>query len=185
MSENTGHEIDTGIKPAKDATVITATADNAPIIEDGAFRERNDLVDVQIAEGVRSIGEAAFSGCKHLCRVHIPASVQTIGDSAFRGCSALEEVSIADGVQVICRGAFYTCAKLRHIRIPASVIEIGTHAFDDPYVEYAGTRAQWDKVKLHYKGDAFGIFGGTFSTPTINCSDGAVNWTKGSSLVGD
>lgn len=112
-------------------------------IPDGAFQDRDSLVNVVFPEGLQMIGSHAFDGClslkkiilpdnllsigsatfqecQHLASITIPKSVFVIGASAFSGCVSLKEVSLCEGgnLGVIGAEAFYNCSELRKINIP-------------------------------------------------------------------
>lgn len=53
------------------------------IIPNAAFNGCSDVFNVNIPNGVKSIGQSAFFGCSILNSVNIPSSVEEIGDSAF------------------------------------------------------------------------------------------------------
>ena len=76
------------------------------------------VTNLEIPDGVTSIGSGAFSGCSGLTEITIPNSVTSIGSSAFRGCSSLTSVTIPDSVTSIGEGAFSGCSGLTSITIP-------------------------------------------------------------------
>lgn len=61
-------------------------------IEDGLFKNNNQLSEVVIGEGVISIGNEAFAGCKKLKRIFIPDSIKLIATSAFSGSGVLLKI---------------------------------------------------------------------------------------------
>lgn len=71
------------------------------------FRNGRSLIDVEIADGVESLGDYAFYSCVHLSRVQLPSTLRKIGEYAF-----------------------YGCARLNHIEFPPTLKKIGTFAFD-------------------------------------------------------
>ena len=54
------------------------------------------VANLEIPDGVTSIGKFAFSGCTSLLKVTIPDSVTSIGFLAFDGCTNLNRVNITD-----------------------------------------------------------------------------------------
>ena len=93
------------------------------------YSQRDNIKDVQIQEGVTSIGDWAFELCSSLTSVSIPDSVTTIGCDAFSNCSSLTSVTIPDSVTSIGEGAFFDCYSLTSVSIPDSVTTIGRAAF--------------------------------------------------------
>ena len=61
-------------------------------IGNGAFSEFSSLDRITIPDSVTSIGNGAFFDCLYLTRITIPSSVTSIGNSAFFGCSSLENI---------------------------------------------------------------------------------------------
>ena len=60
-----------------------------------------------------SIQDSAFRDCVELVDVSLPYTLSRIGDNAFRGCQALKEFYIHMGVEVIGNWAFFNCGKLQ------------------------------------------------------------------------
>ena len=93
-------------------------------IGDYAFYRCEDLTGVTVPDSVISIGKSAFYRCDSLTSVTIPGSVNIIGESAFRDCEKLSEVFISNGVRTIGNWAFRGCTSLSDIFIPESVYRI-------------------------------------------------------------
>lgn len=85
--------------------------------------------DLDIPDGIMSIGLSAFYCCSGLTSVTIPSSVKTIEPLAFYGCSGLSSVTIPEGVTTIGGSAFGDCYKLTSVAISSSVTNIGKRAF--------------------------------------------------------
>ena len=149
---------------------VTITGGNIP---DHAFYNCNNLTNIEIGNGVTSIGSyafygcrgltsivipnsvtridnGAFSGCNGLTEIVIPDSVTDIDDSAFYGCSGLTSVIIGNNVTNIGSSAFRGCSGLTDITIPSSVTNIGSSAFSDCYnlttIYYTGDIANWCNI---------------------------------------
>ena len=113
------------------------------------------ITDIELSEGVTSIGSSAFYNCSKLTGVIIPSGVTSIGTDAFQGCSSLTEITIPssvtslrssttsafrgsglttvileEGRESIPSGAFFGCDKLTSVTIPSSVTSIGSDAFN-------------------------------------------------------
>lgn len=122
-------------------------------IPDKAYKDNPKLVEFEIPEGTKHIGEYAFAGCENLrsitipnsvtvigksafsrCRnlqsVVIPKKVKTIGEYTFADCYNLKSVDLPQGLRRIECGAFLKCFELKHIAIPSSVRMIDELAFD-------------------------------------------------------
>lgn len=114
----------------------------------------SDLIEVNIAEGVTSIGRNAFYYCRSLKNVSIPDSITVVGSDVFDFCSSLEynvkgnikylgnentpyliaivatdktltSYTIEETTLIIYSYAFAQCTSLKSITIPDSVREIG------------------------------------------------------------
>ena len=103
--------------------------DSTEEIEDCAFQENEDLVEVLMHGQVIEIGVMAFKGCTGLKKMVIPDSVKSIGDFAFVGCSSLTQVVIPESVTRIGHGIFSGCSSLSQVVIPSSVDNIEMNAF--------------------------------------------------------
>ena len=93
------------------------------------FSYRNNILALELREGLTKIGEYAFFECSRLTSISIPNSVTSIGDYAFFGCSGLTSISIPNSVTSIGGSAFKGCSGLTSISIPNSITSIGGAAF--------------------------------------------------------
>ena len=89
----------------------------------------DELVGLQLNEGLQVIGYLAFEGCTPLRSVTIPSTVTEWGGCAFRDCSNLAEVRLNEGLQVIGANAFEGCTSLRSVTTPSTVTEVAGGAF--------------------------------------------------------
>ncbi len=102
---------------------------NTGIVADGAFRNCNKLLSIDIPNQVTHIGYAAFHSCTKLAAATIQEGVTTIGQEAFYACDSLRSVSIPNSVTTIGSSTFYNCYRLESITIPNSITTIGQEAF--------------------------------------------------------
>ena len=111
--------------------------DSVTIIDDGAFNGCYSLTEVNIPNGVVSIGSSAFS-MSGLTSVTIPDSVISIGGGAFDACY-LTSVTIGTGIKSIGNNAFYQNNDLATVTILGTDVEMGEVVFISyPTVYYAG-----------------------------------------------
>lgn len=74
-------------------------------IDDKAFEDCNNIVNVTIGDGIAAIGERAFAGCRRLERVTIGDGVTEIDNGAFLNCQSLKTLTIGYGIKYIGKGA--------------------------------------------------------------------------------
>jgi hypothetical protein len=122
-------------------------------IEHFAFTGKDELVSVDIPDGVVSIGESAFENCINLESIKIPDSVRGIRKDAFKNTPWLEsqsdgpiymgtilygwkgempentELAVRAGTTGIASGAFSMKINLVSVTIPESLETIGSFAF--------------------------------------------------------
>lgn len=85
--------------------------------------------EIEIPEGVTSIGPSAFQDCLLLTKVTMPNSVISIGDSAFSGCINLSDIILSKELIAIGDCSFQHCG-LINISFPESLQSIGSFAFE-------------------------------------------------------
>ena len=105
----------------------------------GAFEECNNLVSVELNEGLKSIGYNAFKDCTSLASINIPNSVTNIGELAFYNCCGLISISVGPENRVYdsrdnCNAIIHTSSNMlvqgcQNTVIPKSVTCIGDCAF--------------------------------------------------------
>lgn len=93
-------------------------------IAPGAFKDCDNLININIQTNITSIGDSAFYGCKNIESIIIPNELKTIGLFAFRDCISLGSINIPDSVTSIGDSAFLGCTSLPNIRIPSGITEI-------------------------------------------------------------
>ena len=123
-------------------------------IDDDAFAYNYDITDLEIGNGITSIGKNAFFNCTGLTKLSFPASVTEIGDYAFNSCTNVTSITFPTGLKVAgpifqsclsltkvtfswkcvvteLNRTFQDCRVLPSISIPSSVVKIGESAFED------------------------------------------------------
>ncbi len=87
-------------------------------------------MNVELQEGLVTIGSKAFRNCTSLERIIIPSSVEVISVRAFCDCSQLMYVELQEGLVTIEERAFHNCTLLERVSIPSTVIVIAVGAFE-------------------------------------------------------
>lgn len=75
------------------------------------------LMEVNLPNTIKEIGDYAFSGCYLLKEIIIPESVIEIGEGAFSRCWNIRHLEIPKNVKLIEEGAFAGCTELRSISV--------------------------------------------------------------------
>ena len=88
-----------------------------------------ETTNINIPEGVTSIGNFTFYQCRCITSLTIPSSVKSIGSSAFEGCTGLSSLTLSEGLESIGGSAFEGCTGLNMLRIPSTVNTISINAF--------------------------------------------------------
>jgi len=99
------------------------------VIPEGAFRERYELEDVELCEGLLEIERDAFRECYAIQKITIPSTVIEIGSDAFRECISLKNITIPSTITIINEGAFAVCESLEEVELREGLLEIGICAF--------------------------------------------------------
>ncbi|GMI01383.1 hypothetical protein TrST_g11528 [Triparma strigata] len=92
----------------------------------------DNLVVVDIPEGITIIGDWSFYGCSSLKEIKFPKSLTSICRYSFAYCSSLEQVDLLHtNVQKLGDWAFRDCTSLRAMKIPDSLQKFGYNAFEN------------------------------------------------------
>lgn len=111
------------IKPFSEYIKILLVEGRISAIKEGALAEL-PFERAEIENGVKRIEDGAFRNCDNLKKLVIPASVEYIGKGAFDGCDSLERIYIfADNI-VIDEGAFPDSLNLKAVYFYGNKIEI-------------------------------------------------------------
>ena len=100
------------------------------VIEDGKLiKYKGKDVELNVPDGINTIGYAAFSRKEKIESVILPKSVTKIEDEAFWYCINLNKVEIQGEDVEIGSYAFSGCDKLAVLDIKGSISKVGSHAF--------------------------------------------------------
>ncbi len=90
---------------------------------------RDQILRLQLPQGLTAIGNLAFYECTKLTAVVIPDSVTRIGEYAFAQCTGMELLTLGAGVTAVEACAFSDCVKLTSLRLPDGLQSIGLKGF--------------------------------------------------------
>ena len=122
-------------------------------IDEYAFSECESLTQVNLPEGITSIGNDCFNGCLALEGIKLPASLKDLPEYAFYKCTKLKSIDLGTGIASIGKGAFRFCGALESVNIPANVKVISKQAFSECTSLNSVTYA--DKAGVTVASDAF------------------------------
>jgi hypothetical protein len=97
----------------------------------GAFYRCTSLSKVSLPDSLTAIRDNSFIGCTSLSKISLPSRLTTIGDLAFADCTSLAQVTFFDQLKTIGYGAFSGCNALAEIVLPNSLTALGGYAFAD------------------------------------------------------
>ena len=84
----------------------------------GAFRDCNNLREVELNDGLRKIGSYAFCNCKSLSSITLPSTVTEIDSKAFEFCNNLTKVMMHGVPREVGGCAFRNCTSLERFTFP-------------------------------------------------------------------
>lgn len=105
--------------------------DNLRYVGDYAFIGCSNLNYAMFKNGVKSIGRGAFKNCTSLQRPDLPDSMSSISSNLFEGCTALKKVNLPTELKEIGDNAFLGCTTLTYLHLPNALVDIGSSAFTD------------------------------------------------------
>ena len=94
------------------------------------FRECHLLANINLNDGIKSIGEFAFQDCNALTKIVIPDSVEKLGDAAFYSCRGLKTIEIPESITEIPMYTFFCCMELTQVKWHDGITSIGEAAFN-------------------------------------------------------
>ena len=114
-----------------DTLVLNGSGDMWNLSEFGWKIYADEVMTLQLSNGITSLGTNAFMDLMFVSEVTIPATVKTIHKRAFENCRSLTNVNFAaySQLKTIDHWAFYECINLQSINIPEGVTTIGNGAF--------------------------------------------------------
>ena len=134
-------------------TLRSVTITDAETIPANAFYNCDFLKEINLNDGITSIGSYAFYAATCLKNLTVPANVTTYGSGCFEDCG-IEELIIGYGTETIPASAFENCASLAKLTLPNTIKSIQSDAFSGCYalnsgvVSYDECLVEWGKIDI-------------------------------------
>lgn len=90
----------------------------AETISDYAFYGCQNITNISIHNGAKSIGKCSFKECKALNEIFIAYSVESIGDNAFESCESLRSLSLSNCIESVGKNIMLKCDSIQEITVP-------------------------------------------------------------------
>lgn len=87
------------------------------------------LTEVELPEGLKTLGRRIFSGCTNLKSISIPSSITSFGSYAFANWTGLESFTIPDFITGDLQETFVDCTSLKSVVIGNGIERIGFESF--------------------------------------------------------
>lgn len=105
--------------------VVNVRVDSSVLeLQEFCFRRCNNLVMVDLQDGLQVIRSGAFESCKILRSLAIPATVTEIGSFALASCKELRVCKLSDRLQTLGEGVLKGCPSLQTLRIPSLLVQV-------------------------------------------------------------
>lgn len=114
--------------PPKKGLIEYEIPEHVKVIGNYAFFCCFSLRKLCVHEGLRDIGHYAFRGCCRLYYINIPESVVSIEDGAFEYCKAIKRISLPN-IRLLKEKTFHGCKSLEEVTMPDTVESIGFECF--------------------------------------------------------
>jgi len=121
--------------------IINGVACNVTGIDNYAFANNSNLLEVVLPNSVKTIGGNAFSGCINLETINIGNSVEQIGANAFNGCENINTITISSLTPpIVDESTFESIDKFVPIYVSCSQLDVyRMAAYWGDFVNYLGT----------------------------------------------
>ena len=107
---------------------VVTVPEHVNYVDEGAFRNNDQLVKVIFPEGLNYFSDGAFEQCRNLVDEQ---GFNIIRNVLFEYWGDAEEVTIPEGITAIGKNAFAFKKNLKHLHVPARVKHIGESAFEN------------------------------------------------------
>lgn len=104
-------------------------SDNFQNIQTYAFSGCTKLAITSLPDSVIVVGKYGFQGCTNLQISKLPSLLRNLNDYCFSGCKNSTFGNIPEGVETVPKNCFYNCTNLVMDKLPKSVKYVYNYAF--------------------------------------------------------
>lgn len=107
------------------------------------YLDGNEIVDLVIPDGVKTVNEGVFYGCYNIKTLSLPNTLKIIKRQAFYGLSSMEKLTLPSSIEVVYQEAFAICSSLQQIivqsDVPPFLYDNSFSKFDVPVIVPGGS----------------------------------------------
>ena len=171
-----GYELEftTGLEYEEFETRVNGVYQTCYAVTGMGMATDRDIVIPAYHAGARvyKISESAFRGKDVITSLYIANGVYQIEASAFEYCAGLEKVTLPESLETIAKNAFYGCQKLSAISMPSGGVTIGVDVFSG--TAYYSDQNHWENGVLMI-GNHLIATNDAFSASSYTLPDGVVS----------
>lgn len=109
---------------------VTLSKNINPKVGKSVFGYCDNLVYINLKEGISGIPVTMFQFATKLKKVVLPTTVKTIYNGAFSDCIRLEQISLPQKLVTLKPAVFYNCSRLKSIKLPKDISKISDSLFN-------------------------------------------------------
>lgn len=145
-------------------------------ITEKAFSKNTKIEKVVIQDNIEKIDNFAFQYCSALKEVELSEGIKTIGDSSFWG-TAIENIVIPNSVETIYAYAFFNCNNLKTVTIGTGVTNMNNGVFNACSSLKTATILSENNIRA-YTTEAYQMFSRCTNLKTIFVKSSRLNYFK-------
>ena len=111
----------------------------------------DQILSVEIRQGITRVGSGAFSNASNLASVSLPEGLEGIESLAFVNAASLTNITIPKGLTYLHSACFSGCTALTAIFLPSSLNNFSSNALNGASslsdIYYEGSEEDWAKIK--------------------------------------
>ena len=90
------------------------------VVDVGGVFKLQTLETTPVVDGVLGVGDQAFMSCDNLEEVILPSGLKTLDYAAFKNCTALKRIELPTTLETISIELFMGCVSLSEVHLPTA-----------------------------------------------------------------